>query len=339
MYRLLYLAIIFISLSTFGISKVRIISAAYNRPDLIELQYRCLKQFVVEEFEQVMFNDAENPVFATQIEEECAKYGIRHIRVPQDTVHQNNQVGAPGWEKPFSFRDERGNSGHYRVNFREGEMLQFAFEQVGFEHDDIVVGMDLDCFPIRPVSFKEILGNSLIAGIMWEMPPNISPYPMPIFMVFDMPKLPHKKAINFNSGFVGSKWFDLCALIQFYVYCHDIEIKDYYKLGHVHCSRLGANYTIEELINMGYEESTAQFVKNYYEQLFVKRKYQADANIYYDHQSIDPSKSRIIDQGQILEKHFFHYNQCTNWMGAYNAKFMKVKNRLVREFVYSITTP
>jgi hypothetical protein len=332
-----YLIIGLLAISNLAMAKVRIISSAYNRPDLIELQYRCLKEFVLDDYEQVLFNDAEDPKHEVDIAREAAKYGIRCVRVPQEIVHKNHQVDAGKWGEVFAFDTKRG-SAPYRVNFRCGEVLQYAFEQVGINHDDILIIMDLDCFPIAPVSFREILGDAQMAGIIWRMPPDIAGYPMPIFMGFDIPKLPHKEAINFNSGFVGSKWYDLCALLQFYVFCHDIKIKDYYTLGHVHCSRLG-KLSRDELLHMGYDELTIQFVQKYFKMLFTNLGYQAEANINYDQEPRDPSRTIILDQGQILERTFFHYNQCTNWAGAYDSKFMKAKNKLIKDFVYSVTSP
>ncbi len=319
-------------------AKVLIISAAYNRPDLIEIQQRCFKKFVLEEFEQVIFNDAEDPHFEKEIATECDRLGIRCIRVPQETVHENRQKGRAGWENGFNFRSKDGKRLHYRVNFREGEVIQYAFEQIGFNHNDIVVNIDLDAFPLRAVSFKEILDGHPIAGILWgNMPPYITTYPMPIFMVFDMPKLTHKKAINFNSGFIGSSWFDLCSLLQFYTYCHDIHVKNYYTLDHVHCWKIGKDYTEENLLEMGYDSTVIKFVQEYYKKLFVEINYFPLGDNKDHTLDIQAGKNGIYDQCQIIERHFFHFGACTNWMGSYDDFFMTAKTKFVKDFVFALT--
>ncbi len=319
-------------------AKVLIMSAAYNRPDLIEIQHRCFKKFVIEEFEQVIFNDAEDPRFEKEINEECTRLGIRCIRVPQDIVHENKQKNVIGWEDFFNFRSKDGNERYvFRVNIREGEVIQYMFEQVGFQHNDIVVSIDLDCFPLRRVSFREILNGQPMAGILWWMPPYLASYTMPIFMVFDMPKLPHKKALNFNSGFIGSNWYDLCALLQFYIYCHDITPRDYGSLGHVHCWKIARDKSEKELLNVGYDNTVIDFVKKYYKTLFLELGYfplgEAGKDYTAEFQS---GKTGIHDQGQIIERYFFHFNGCTNWGGLYDDTFMKAKTRFVRDFVFAL---
>jgi hypothetical protein len=315
-------------------ARILIITAAYNRPDLIELQYRCLNKFVQEDFDLVVFNDAEDDQFRQQIESECKKFNIRHILVDQKKVHKNHHIGVAGWEDVFNFKSKNGDKYVYRVNFRSGEVIQHAFELLGFKHDDIVVNTDLDCFPIRPISIRAKMKNKLIAGYRWDHGAIKGQGLLPILMAFDMPKLPHKEVINFNSGFIGSKWTDLCSLLQFYTYCHDLEVEDWCSLGHLRCSNLGKNYSKEELIDQGYSETTIDFVKQYYQKLFLELGYVQDDMS----QIINTNKAKkVFDLGQIIDKDYFHFNQCTNWMGAYDDTFIKAKSKLVREFVLSIT--
>lgn len=322
-------------------SKILFISAAYNRPDLIELLHRCLNKFVEEDFELVIFNDAEEEHFKKSIEYECLRLRIKHVPIVQNLIHKNHQESVPAWKDVFSFHSKDGQRYPYRVNFREGEVIQHAFELLGFNHNDIVVNIDLDCFPIRPVSIRSKMNNHLIAGYKMPTGWNRANMPqgeglLPILMAFDMPNLPHKEAIKFSSGFVGTHWFDLCGLLQFYTYCHDIKVEDWCKLGHVHCSKLGMCYSREELAKMGYSATTIDFVKNYYQKLFVELGY-TPQGIECDNQCNKKPGKIIFDLGQIMDKDFFHFNQCTNWMGAYDDVFIKAKSELVRNFIFSIT--
>ena len=79
------ISLLMLSLTNHSIqSKVLIITHSYNRPDFIELQQKTFAKFLKDEYEFVVFNDAEsNPDMFKKIEDTCKRCGIRCIKIPQ----------------------------------------------------------------------------------------------------------------------------------------------------------------------------------------------------------------------------------------------------------------
>lgn len=154
-------------------AKVRILTFHCNKPNFIELQYKTLKKFLKEDFELIVFNDAYRPKDETAIEEMCQKYGIQCIRFePQwhmtdplndylktrledPAVHSHIQFGSPlTLEKIYS-----------QPSVRHCHVIQYALDNFGYNHNDIVAIMDGDAFFIRPSSLREMLRYYAITGI------------------------------------------------------------------------------------------------------------------------------------------------------------------------------
>lgn len=281
-------------------AKILIMTSAYNRPEFIEWQHKTFKKFLLDEYEFVIVNDAEDPKICRKIESECQRLGLTHLRVPQEECHKNLQKGVRHWEKAFDFPDK-----HYRVNFREGEVVQYAFEQRGFKHDDIVVMIDSDIFLIRPLSIRQLLGDNHIYSQIWN----------PELMVFNMPKLPHKDAMVFHSGFLGSRWIDLCDFLHIYVKCHD-DLKIGKQERHfVH--ELGKQ-SDAELAALGYDQKEIDFIRRY-TQTITKYGF-----------------NKSLDYIQIFEKSFLNYCHGSDWGSWYSDEQKRVKTSLLREYIESL---
>lgn len=123
-------------------AKILIMVPVFNRPEFIDFQCRAFKKFLLDEYELLFFNDANTPQMQLQIEQMCEKYGVTCVRVPQ-TLHDVD----PNCHKAVA-------------SFRHGEVLQFAFENYGFKHNDIVATFDSDMFLINPFSIREYLGEN-----------------------------------------------------------------------------------------------------------------------------------------------------------------------------------
>ena len=131
-----------------------------------------------------------------------------------------------------------------------------------------------------------------------------------------MPNLPKQKAMNFNSGFIGSKWIDLCGFLQFYIFCNDIKLKF-----------IGQSLPLREII----KSSDWELIQNgySYEQVAFFRRYQAKM---YD----ELGYNSALDQFQIIAKCFLNYCQCTNWTNL-DGEFVENKTKLIIEFLQEIT--
>lgn len=281
-------------------SKVLIMTSAYNRPEFIEWQYKTFKKFLLDDYEYVVVNDAEDAKLCAKIEKQCQKFGITILRVPQEECHKNLQKGVRHWENAFNFPEK-----WYRVNFREGEVVQYAFDQLGFKHDDLVMMIDSDVFLIKPLSIRELMGDHHIYSQIWN----------PELMIFNMPKLPHKNAMIFHSGFVGSKWVDLCDFLHIYIRCHDdLKIKAQerhfvHELGQLPESALSA---------MGYDVKQIGFM----------HKYVNTINTY--------GVNNSLDQVQFFEKSFLNYCHGSNWGGWHSKGQTRAKTGLLREYIESV---
>ena len=55
-------------------SKILIITSAYNRPEFVEVQARTFTKFLRDEYEFVVFNDANSSAVYSQIEQMCDKW-------------------------------------------------------------------------------------------------------------------------------------------------------------------------------------------------------------------------------------------------------------------------
>jgi hypothetical protein len=289
---------VFVLMETAFAAKTLIITVAYNRPDFIEWQYKTFKKFIIDPYEYVVFNDAENIAMAKDIENVCKKFGVRHVRVPQ-TVHKNLQEGYKYWETAFSFPDK-----NYRVDFRAGEAAQYALETAGFSHDGIFAMMDSDIFVIQRVNISELVGDCAA----WHR--------APILMFFNVLLLPSFSTINLNAGFVGSRfwgygWF----LTTFYFNAHN-QLK--IKLGMEHYIYDLALKSERQLAMEGFSDSTIRFCKTYAK--------------FLGNNQID----KTLDQINIIDNIFLHYCHGSNWVNSTD-KVVKLKSKAIAEYIAAIT--
>ena len=70
--------------------KVLIFTYAHNRPDFIEIQHKTFEKFLQDDYEFVVWNDANNNNMSKNIENMSKKYNIRCIRIPQEIHDRPN---------------------------------------------------------------------------------------------------------------------------------------------------------------------------------------------------------------------------------------------------------
>ena len=176
-------------------SSILIITHCFNRPDFIEWQYRCFKRFLHDDYEYVIFNDAQDLTLEKKINEICNLLGVRSIRIPQI-----NRVRPK--DSPLTLS-----------SWRHSQAIRFSMEQLGFSHDGIVMLIDSDMFLIKDFCVEDFLQNYDIAGIqqirghtyLWQG-----------LIFFRMNNLPNKESMNFNPTCVQGIWDDTGGAMHHY---------------------------------------------------------------------------------------------------------------------------
>lgn len=163
-------------------AKILVFVPVYNRPDFIEWQHALFKKFLKDDYELMIFNDADNDLMEQTIEKTCTNLGITYIRMPQElhNVDPKTDRWCPG--------------------YRHGEVLQYAFDHYGYDHDDIVAVFDSDMFLIREWSIREFLGDCEINGsVVYGDPTSQITGVCVHFLMMNMPKLPDRRSFGFKS--------------------------------------------------------------------------------------------------------------------------------------------
>lgn len=187
-------------------AKVLIITHNYNRPEFIEIQYKTFKHFLQDEYEFVVFNDANTADMHHQIAAMCESLHIRSVAIPQK-IH----------DKPYLPRLP-GDSYH-RPNVRHANVLQYSLDVLGFEFDGIVAIVDSDLFLVKPMSINAYMADCDIAAGQRGVPGNIF-YFWPGIVFLKMNELPDKKSMNFNCGSINGQNVDSGGWTHYYLSKH-----------------------------------------------------------------------------------------------------------------------
>lgn len=185
--------------------KVLIFTYAFNRPSFIEIQHKTFQLFVKDEYEFVVFNDANNEMMAQTIEQVCQQLGIRHVRIPQ-SIHDEPylpRLSRESWHAPA---------------VRNANVVMYSLNNVGFDHDDILVLLDSDIFAVKPVSFRELMRECDILGLPQARTKNDSiSYLWIGFCCLNMKHLPNIRTLNFNCGEIDGSPVDAGGYSHYYL--------------------------------------------------------------------------------------------------------------------------
>ena len=149
---LLLINLYFVSLTS---CKVLIFTFAYNHPDFIELQHKLFQKFLKDEYEFVVFDDSKDNNITNEINLVCQKNNIKHVKIPQE-VHDRpylHRVSKPWWL-----------SEHNAPSVRNCNVVQYALDTVGFDHNDLLILLESDVFLIKEFSFVEYMQNYDLSG-------------------------------------------------------------------------------------------------------------------------------------------------------------------------------
>lgn len=203
----LILCLIFCFFSQLLSAKVRILTFHCNHSEFIEYQCKALQKFLLDEYELIVFNDGFNPQERQAIQRVCDRYHVKCVHY-DPSCHATNPLNqqiqqalsTPLGNDFFCFPLKDGvpdiQKIHENVSVRHCHLIQYALDHFGYDHDDIVVIMDGDVFPIRTVSIRELLNDVPIAGIdseFWD-----KHYLWVPLIAFDSKRLPNLKDLKFH---------------------------------------------------------------------------------------------------------------------------------------------
>jgi len=239
-------------------TKILIITHSYNRPEFIEIQYKTFKHFLQDEYEFVVFNDANTAEMFRRITAMCNHYHIRSIAIPQE-IH----------DRPYLPR--AAGDPYHRPNIRHANVLQYSLDVLGFDFDGIVAIVDSDLFLVKPMSISELMVGCDIVSVQRGAPGGITcMWPGIVFLKMDT--LPDKKTLNFNCGLIGKHSVDSGGWTHYYLSQHPaLRIKWVNELqgGRLFCpdrfDAVSSATTIEQEIaslrTMGFDDNQIQFLQ------------------------------------------------------------------------------
>lgn len=237
MSRLLWFILAFSIFSNDVFAVMRLFTFHYNRPEFIEYQYATFKKFLLDDYEWIVINDAPNVDQEKAIREVCEKYGVKCVRYEQDW-HKTDpindwictNVNSHKKNSWFNFPLKNGildpDAVSQQCSVRHSHLIQYALENFGYNHDDIVGIIDGDVFPIKPISIKSLLVDVSIAGLDHMDPrcsegdPYCGHYLCAPFIVFDPKRLPVVNQLKFHVGFIDGVLFDTGSYSQTYLEQH-----------------------------------------------------------------------------------------------------------------------
>jgi hypothetical protein len=217
-------------------AKVRLLTFHFNKPSFIEMQYKTLQKFLKDDFELIVFNDAINPKEKEAIEEMCNKYEIKCVRFEPEW-HLNNPLNVylktclenptiyshVGFTQPLSLENIS-----IQPSVRHYHVIQYALDNYGYNHDDIVAIMDGDAFLIRPLSLRNLLDTYDIIGIQKMISTENIDYLWVVFVAFNPCNLSNAHGLKFHLDVINGKLYDSGAHSYHYLNDHpSYRIKKY----------------------------------------------------------------------------------------------------------------
>jgi glycosyltransferase involved in cell wall biosynthesis len=266
---------------------IRILTFHCNQPDFIEMQYKTLKKFLKDEFELIVFNDAKTEENEKGIKNICDKYQIQCVRFKPEwhltdplnaylsrRLQEPSTTGLWGWNASTSVEEFANHP-----SVRHCHVIQYALDNYGYDHDDIVVIMDGDNFLIRRLSIRELLNGNDIIGFhqradelatqrkQWNLSvPKSREMLWVVFIAFDPRKLPDVREMKFHVDVVSNHpelphntISDTGAAVYKYLWKHpDLKLQAY----PWQSSYTYRCFSYEELRNMRISDRLIQFIND-----------------------------------------------------------------------------
>lgn len=295
MKRLILLCTIFCNIYA---EKVLIITHSFNKPHFIEWQYHTFNKFMLDEYEFVVFNDARSSTYRNEVRKICSKYNLQCIEIPQ-AIH----------DRPYLHRLPGENYNNSCV--RCANVVQYSLDQIGFDHNGLVMIIDSDMFLINAFSLKAFMQNTDLAGVAQSVP-NVH-YLWNGLVFFNMNTTPNKRSMNWNCGKVNGSSVDVGGHMHHYLVDNPqahIKHLDVYHTGNLMCQSCRKNDSY--YCAHGFEEK----VQN---------------NTYLDEANKQFLLKRPVNIEFLVNGHFLHYRGA-GW-DTKTPQYHKTKQQLCKEFI------
>lgn len=230
-----------------------------NNPDLIELQYKTFKKFLRDEYEYIVFNDSSDEITKKTIIERCKLLGVRCVNIPQ-SIHNcisSKEKFKCCWPQDLAdFLKEKQHS--FTPIFRKGECIQYIFDILGFQHNDLILLINSDVFLVKELNIRKYMTKVDLAANFGYL--NNSEYPNHQLVFFNISNFSHKKTLMFKAGLLSYKFFDILWFMKFYINAHpEINIK---KIDFLGISSL-KNLSESKLKDIGFSKSQSNLIQRY----------------------------------------------------------------------------
>lgn len=183
-------------------AKLLIITHAYNRPDFITIQDQTFRAFVKDDYEFVVFNDASDEETSLAIQNTCADLNISCIPIPQD-IHKGPYLPRMPWES------------YDHPCVRASNVFQYSLNNLGFDHDGLVMIIDSDMFLVDDLNVAEYMQDYDISALDQSRGPVHYLWSGLVFL--NMQTLPNKKQLSFNCTTVEGHACDVGAETYYYI--------------------------------------------------------------------------------------------------------------------------
>lgn len=208
-------------------AKVRFLSFQYNRPDFLEFQWRLLEKFILDDYELVVFDDAANPDLEIAIRNICKTNSIQYVRFEQKW-HRTDPLNEYIYHVLHQFHIEYNSMFSFcngiatveeisqHPGIRHNHVIQYALDHFGYDHDDIVVILDHDLFPMKPISIRMLLKDVPLVGIERIEKSGITHIWVP-FVAFDPKRLPNIRDLKFHGDVIDNCYYDSGTSSYYYL--------------------------------------------------------------------------------------------------------------------------
>jgi hypothetical protein len=239
-------------------AKIRLLTFHYNLPELIEIQYKTLKQFIKEDYELIVFNDASDPNHEQAIKDVCDKYGIQCIRFkPEWHLTDPFNAKIEEWANHSDLYSHIGLINPQHPSVRHCHVIQYALDLFGYNHNDLVALLDGDCFPSKRISLRKLLGDKDIVGIRKEE--GGVEYLWVVFVLFNPQTIPHKEDLKFHIDVINNQIHDTGSHTYHYLEDHPEII---YQKFHGEASSGFYHWNDQELTQYGFNSNEITLIRN-----------------------------------------------------------------------------
>jgi len=245
------------------VANIRILTFHYNKPDFLEIQIRAFKKFLLDKYEIIIFNDARDPQLEREIQEISEKNGIQCVRFLPEW-HKNNSLNNLIMSYLLDPNNDFSNIPLIndievigdQPSIRHSHVIQYALDNYGYNHNDLVILLDGDAFPIRPISIRKLMEKNQIIGAKKNI--QDVEYLWVPFIALDVPKLPNIQDLKFHTDVVDSHFHDTGSASIHYLRNHPfVKVKK----KRVELSEHFKDLSLNSLKKKGFSDQEAWLVK------------------------------------------------------------------------------